>query len=154
MHADVTAAMDSFPSDFVNWDMVSLPTMTEARSINAQLNPRFYYTMNSSKYKEDAFKVIEFVLSQEMQLAASKAGKTTVLNNEEVKKAYGRDFGKLKGKNTNALYYNKSVKPAAARDAKLTPVPAEFVYGGAPRCKLFIELARAFAGMLFEKFRE
>ncbi|WP_028550686.1 ABC transporter substrate-binding protein [Paenibacillus sp. UNC451MF] len=124
MHADVTAAIDSFPSDFVNWDMVTLPTMTEAKGLNAQLNPRFYYIMSSSKHKEDAFKVIEFVLSQEMQLAASKAGKSTVLNNEEVKKAYGQEFDKLKEKNIGALYFNKPVKPAAARDAKLTAIPA------------------------------
>ncbi|WP_282936066.1 ABC transporter substrate-binding protein [Paenibacillus sp. RC67] len=123
MHADVTAAIDSFPSDFVNWDMVSLPTMTEAKATNAQLNPRFYYIMSSSKYKEDAFKVIDFILSYEMQLAASKAGKVTVLNNEDVKKAYGQDFAMLKGKNTGALYINKPVKPAPSRDSKLTTVP-------------------------------
>jgi ABC-type glycerol-3-phosphate transport system substrate-binding protein len=122
MHADVTAAIDSFPADFVNWDMVSLPTMNEAKAVNAQLNPRFYYVMSSSKYKEDALKVIDFVLSYEMQLAASKAGKATVLNNEEVKKAYGQEFAQLKGKNTKALYVNKPVKPSPARDSKLTTV--------------------------------
>ncbi|MEF3308498.1 extracellular solute-binding protein [Paenibacillus sp. GYB004] len=124
MHADVTAAMESFPDDFTNWDMVSLPTMAEAPATNAQLNPRFYYIMSSSKYKEEAFKVIDFVLSDEMQMSASKAGKATVLKNEEIRKAFGQESAKLKGKNTQSFYHNKPVKMSPARDSKLVTVPA------------------------------
>ncbi|MFE5318454.1 extracellular solute-binding protein [Paenibacillus sp. NPDC056579] len=123
MHADVTAAIESFPDDFVNWDMVSLPTMAEAPLLNAQLNPRFYYIMSSSKHKDEAFKLIEFLLTDEMQMMASKTGYGTVLDNEEIRKAYGQDFAKLKGKNTGALYVNKPVKVSPARDAKLVSVP-------------------------------
>jgi ABC-type glycerol-3-phosphate transport system substrate-binding protein len=123
MHADVTAAMENFPNDFVNWDMVSLPVMAEAPGINAQLNPRFLYLMSTSKHKEEAFKVIDFLLSNEMQMASSKAGKATVLNNEEVRKAYGQDYARLQGKHTQALYVNKPVGVSPARDSKLINVP-------------------------------
>ncbi|CAG7595388.1 hypothetical protein PAESOLCIP111_00037 [Paenibacillus solanacearum] len=122
MHADVTAAIESFPDDFTRWDMVSLPTMKEAPGTNAMVNPRFYYIMSSSKHKEEAFKVIDFVLSDEMQMAASKAGKATVLSKPDIQKAYSQDFAAMKGKNTGALYVNKSVKPAPPRDPKLTTV--------------------------------
>ncbi|MCC2684537.1 MAG: hypothetical protein K0R75_1436 [Paenibacillaceae bacterium] len=123
MHADVTGAIDNFPDDFTNWDMVSMPTMKEAPGINFQANPRFYYIMNSSKHKDDAFKVVDFVLSDDMQMAASKAGKATVLNNPAIRKVYGQDYAKLKGKHIEALYVSKPVKPSPPRDSKLVTVP-------------------------------
>lgn len=123
MHADVTAAIESFPDDFTRWDMVSMPTMKEAPSINFQTNPRFYYIMSSSKHKQEAFRVIDFVLSDEMQMAASKAGKATVLTNPDIRKAYGESFAKIKGKHVEALYANKHVKPSPPRDPKLVTVP-------------------------------
>ncbi|UQZ83792.1 glycerol-3-phosphate transporter periplasmic binding protein [Paenibacillus konkukensis] len=123
MHADVTAAAESFPDDFTNWDMVSLPTMKEAPGTNAQINPRFYYLISASKHKEEAFKVLQFVLSDEMQMQASKSGKATVLKNPAIQQAFGQDFSMLKGKHTEALYVNKPVKAQPARDSKLVTVP-------------------------------
>ncbi|ULL18847.1 carbohydrate ABC transporter substrate-binding protein [Paenibacillus sp. H1-7] len=123
MHADVTAAAESFPDDFTNWDMVSLPVMKEAPGTNAQINPRFYYILSASKHKEEAFKVLELVLSDEVQMQASKSGKATVLNNPAIQKAFGQEFSRLKGKHTEALYVNKPVKAVPARDSKLVTVP-------------------------------
>ncbi|MDF2723349.1 MAG: hypothetical protein K0Q59_3024 [Paenibacillus sp.] len=127
MHADVTAAIESFPDDFVNWDMVSLPTMAEAPGFNAQLNPRFYFITSASKHKEEAFKLYEFLMTDDMQMSESKTGYGTVLNNEDIKKAYGQDYVKLKGKNIGALYVNKPVKVSPPRDPKLVTVPTAAV---------------------------
>jgi multiple sugar transport system substrate-binding protein len=129
MYAGVTGAMNKFPDDFNSWDMTAMPTMKEAPKTNIQLNPRFYYMMSSSKHKEEAFKVVEFVLSDAMQMELSKLGQPTVLVNPEVRKAFGQDFPMIKGKHMEAMYFDPPVAPAAPRDPKLVIVQTNKLAG-------------------------
>jgi multiple sugar transport system substrate-binding protein len=129
MYEGVTGAINKFPDDFHSWDMVATPTMKEAPKTNIQLNPRFYYMMSSSKHKEEAFKVIDFVLSDAMQMELSRSGQPTVLLNPEVRKAYGQDFPMIKGKHLEAMYFNPPVAPDAPRDPKLVIVQTNKMAG-------------------------
>ncbi|WP_028550710.1 ABC transporter substrate-binding protein [Paenibacillus sp. UNC451MF] len=125
MFAGVTSLIESFPKEFTNWDMVSMPTMKDAPDTNLQLNPRYYYIMSTSKYKEEAFKLIEFVLSNEVQMQQSRMGRVTVLKDQEVRNAFGADSPQLKGKHNGALYYLNQVKLPPPRDSKLVKVPID-----------------------------
>jgi multiple sugar transport system substrate-binding protein len=129
MYAGVTGAMNKFPEDFTSWDMTAMPTMKEAPKTNIQLNPRFYYMMSSSKHKEEAFKVVDFVLSDAMQMELSKLGQPTVLLNPEIRKAFGQDFPMIKGKHMEAMYFDPPVAPSAPRDPKLVVVQTNKLAG-------------------------
>ncbi|GAA3413536.1 ABC transporter substrate-binding protein [Paenibacillus hodogayensis] len=91
----------------MNWNMVSVPVHSENKGVGLQVEPRGIFIANTSKVKEQAFHVLMHVLSDEVELANSKAGKTTSLNNETIVKSFASEIDLLKGKNTSAVFYNK-----------------------------------------------
>jgi multiple sugar transport system substrate-binding protein len=78
--------------------------------------------MSTSKHKEDAYRFIEFMLSDEMQTLAVKGNKMTVLKDPQIRKQFGQDYPQLKGKHTAAMDVNSPVKAAPPRDPKLVTV--------------------------------
>ncbi|BBI31608.1 ABC transporter substrate-binding protein [Cohnella abietis] len=99
--------------DALNWDMVAAPTFADNNGVGYQDHPQMIYITETTKNKEAALKAVNELLSDEAQLAAAKQGRSTTLLNEDVRKAYGEDVEKLKGKHTAAIYYNKfAPKPA------------------------------------------
>jgi multiple sugar transport system substrate-binding protein len=94
------------PADttFTNWDLVSLPTFKEASGIGPQAYPSYFSITNSSKHREEAFKVLEFLVSDEFQMNASKNGSQTALRNAAIRKAFSENLGIYKDKNIGALY--------------------------------------------------
>jgi len=106
----------------VNWDMVSLPTFKELPGIGSQSYPTYFSVTNMSKAKEAAMEVIQFLISDEFQLALSSKGTMPVLNNDAVKKAFGRDTV-FKGKNFAAVFYNKfaPIAPKSVYDGAVEP---------------------------------
>jgi multiple sugar transport system substrate-binding protein len=110
----------------LNWDMVATPTMAEAPGLAPMGNlPKPIFLNALSEHKDEAFKVIEVLLSDEVQSYQSKAGYGTVLKNEQIKKAYGQDVPMLKGKNTYAKYYNKFADSPPPRDPGLKITAAQ-----------------------------
>lgn len=91
----------------IDWDMVSVPVASAQQNMGLQVEPRAWFISNTSKSKEQAFQVLLHLLSDEVELANSKSGKTTSLQNEAVAKAFGADLELLKGKNTSAAFHNK-----------------------------------------------
>lgn len=106
----------------INWDMVSVPVTSAQQNIGLQVEPRALFISNTSKSKEQAFQVLLHILSDEVELANSKSGKTTSLQNDAIAKAFGNDLELLKGKNTSAVFHNK-VAPS--------PQASELVTNGA-----------------------
>lgn len=91
----------------LNWDMAAAPTFAERKGVGFQVGPRALFISSTSAVKEQAFQVIAHLLSDEVQLANSKLGQITSLNNEAVRKTFGSDIPALKGKNTAAVFYNQ-----------------------------------------------
>ncbi len=91
----------------LDWDMVAAPTFSDNNGVGYQSFPSMIYITETAANKEAALQAAAELLSDEAQLAAAKQGKPTHLLNEEVRKAFGTDVALLKGKNTNAIYYNK-----------------------------------------------
>lgn len=91
----------------INWDMVSAPVLPEQKGVGLQVEPRAIFISNTSKVKEQAFHVLMHILSDEVELANSKAGKTTSLNNDSIIKSFASEIDLLKGKNTSAVFFNK-----------------------------------------------
>ncbi|MCZ8517833.1 extracellular solute-binding protein [Paenibacillus filicis] len=93
----------------MNWDMVSLPTFSEMPKVGSQFYPVVFSVTKTSNQKDAAMNVINYLVSDEYQSAASKNGQMTVLNNDKIKKEFGQDT-KWKDKNVGALFYNKAAK--------------------------------------------
>ncbi|WP_079910935.1 ABC transporter substrate-binding protein [Paenibacillus sp. 32352] len=95
-----------FPGmDEMNWDMVSVPTYKEVPGMAAQVYPNYICISNTSKEKDAAMKVLNYLTSDEFQLTLSKAGTISALTTPEVKKALGADYAKKV--NWGAVYYHK-----------------------------------------------
>jgi multiple sugar transport system substrate-binding protein len=91
----------------IKWDMVSVPVFAEQKGVGLQVEPRALFISSTSQVKEQAFQVIMHLLSDEVETANSKLGKTTSLTNEAIPKTFASDIEALKGKNTMAVFYNK-----------------------------------------------
>jgi multiple sugar transport system substrate-binding protein len=70
-----------------------------------------------SKQKDQAFRVMSYMLSNEVQTSIVKAGRFSVLDDPEMEKIYGADLESLKGKNIAGIF--------KAKPRKLHP-PTEF----------------------------
>jgi multiple sugar transport system substrate-binding protein len=64
---------------------------------------------SKSKHKDQAFQVIQTVMSDEIQVNLNRLGRVTSLSSIDVKKTYGTGIPSLKGKNLAASY---ALKPA------------------------------------------
>lgn len=85
-------------------DFVQLPTYADLPGVGPQPYPTFFNITNMAIDRQAAFDAISYLTSDEFQMARSKAGVLTVLNNPEIKRAYGQDIAQLKGKNLNAFF--------------------------------------------------
>lgn len=110
----------------LNWDVVSLPAYPDKPKIGLQANAYFLFVAQTSKYKDQAFQVIDYLLSDEAQTKLSASGSVTPLVNKEVQKTFGASIASLQGKNLGALFYNEYASPPPARaDGLIAYSPTE-----------------------------
>jgi multiple sugar transport system substrate-binding protein len=97
------------PPETMNWDVVTVPYFEEAKEAGPQPITNYWYVTSLSKQQEAAFDVIAFLMSEEFQSEHNRKGWATVLNNSDLRKQYGQDLEKFRGKNIQAMF----PKPAA-----------------------------------------
>jgi multiple sugar transport system substrate-binding protein len=94
----------------LNWDMVTIPNFKEAKGYSREADYQMLEISETSKYKEQAFQVIDYITSDDVQQLINKKGRLTALQKtEQFKKTFAADLPSYKGKNMNAIF---SVKPA------------------------------------------
>lgn len=113
MMAQLIGAAPSYTKDGVNWDAVSLPTFKEAPGVGPQSYPSYTFMASTSKHKEQAFEIMAYLASDEMQTHVVKNGYLSVVNNPEVNKHFGEDVPELKGKNLKAFMPAKYAESTA-----------------------------------------
>ncbi|MEF3304856.1 ABC transporter substrate-binding protein [Paenibacillus sp. GYB003] len=94
----------------LNYDIAALPNFQEELGKGREVDMHLLMLSNQSKHKDDAFKVMAYMLSEEIQTAVAKAGRFPVLNKPELEKSFGSDLGSLKGKNTAGIFKAKPRK--------------------------------------------
>jgi ABC-type glycerol-3-phosphate transport system substrate-binding protein len=99
--------MSSLQEAQIDWDMVSVPTFKEKPGIGSQSYPTYLCLTPLTKHKDAAMEVIKYTTSDEFQLANSRRGMPTVLNDETIKKQLGQDTA-YKEKHFQAQFYHKS----------------------------------------------
>ncbi|CAG7643247.1 ABC transporter substrate-binding protein [Paenibacillus allorhizosphaerae] len=113
MHADVniiaTGRFGDLP-DF-NWDMASYPVFPDAPGIGMGPDMHILVPTSTSQHKDDVYRVITTVISDEVQLDMAGQGKTSVMKDGKFKTAFGKDLAFLKGKNIAAPFKTSAAKP-------------------------------------------
>ncbi|MFE5317881.1 ABC transporter substrate-binding protein [Paenibacillus sp. NPDC056579] len=99
----------------LNFDLASPPSFKELPNTGMQPNTYSLFVTKNSKYKDQAFQIVQHLLSEEVQSELSKQGIVTPLKSKPVRDLYGQSLPQLKGKNTGAVYYSKNAQPPAAR---------------------------------------
>ncbi|WP_028550560.1 extracellular solute-binding protein [Paenibacillus sp. UNC451MF] len=100
-------------ADF-NWDLASIPVWPEAPTAGTSADEHLMVLAKTSKQKDDAFRVISTVLSEEVQTDMSKNGRTSILKDPAIQKVYGENLPFLKGKNIQAIFKTQLAKPYEA----------------------------------------
>ena len=101
----------AIPDSDLQWDMVTMPTFSDLPGTATQVNTPFYGITPTSTHKDEAFKVIAYLLSDEIQTFYNKEGRLTVLNDKAIRDQYGANLKELSGKNVKAVTTLQPAKP-------------------------------------------
>ncbi|CAG7613880.1 extracellular solute-binding protein [Paenibacillus allorhizosphaerae] len=88
----------------MNWDVVSFPTFKEAPLTDPQADGVAIAITSTSRQKEEAFQVIQYLLSDEVQTGLVRDGFLTPLRSPDILKQLGANQPLFKGKNLQAAY--------------------------------------------------
>lgn len=95
-----------------NIDVVTYPSLKDAPGIAPGSRAVIASITKTSEHKDEAFKVIAYLVSEEAQTSNSKLGFGTTLSNPDVLQVFGEDLPETKGKNVQALFkHNTSSIP-------------------------------------------
>lgn len=103
------SALEAPTKEGLNWDVTQYPSYPERRNIFANASVQVMAITPSSKHKEDALRVIEVAVSDEVQKELSADGQITSLKNDEVKGAFGRSKPYLKDKHIQSIFKSSPV---------------------------------------------
>lgn len=106
------------------WDMARIPSFSDQMGVGPQPYSNYIYLTSMSERQEEAFEIIEFLLSEafQMELTATPPQFVTALKSERVREQYAKNSDWYKGKNIQGRF------PAQHADtAEMTPYSREAV---------------------------
>ncbi|CAG7643497.1 hypothetical protein PAESOLCIP111_04485 [Paenibacillus solanacearum] len=101
----------------VNWDVVTYPQHKAAMGYSTNVDTPNMSITEQSKAKDAAMRVIESILSDEVQLALARNAKMSILASDKVKQEYGKGIPEFAGKTLNLTSMTK-LKPSVPRISK------------------------------------
>lgn len=115
-------------------DIATYPVWEGTGNVNPVPNGGAYSITAPSEHKEEIFKIIEYLLSDEYQTEVSKNGTPSILVSEEVNSTFGEDKDLFKGKNLESLfkhgYATGAERPSKYGVPGLWTLPMDFVNSG------------------------
>ncbi|GAA3412683.1 ABC transporter substrate-binding protein [Paenibacillus hodogayensis] len=121
IHADIYSPYLDL-SMLKNWDMVSTPIIDGAPKKIGIFPPGYLMITKQSKHKEEAFRVIMEMLSDEAQMRDSRNGFLPTLAKKEFLDVLGQDSAVYKGKNMNAVRYYEFAPLRPSRNKGMTVI--------------------------------
>jgi multiple sugar transport system substrate-binding protein len=94
----------------INYDIATVPTFKEAPGKAWSIDLHLLMVSSTSKYKQEAAKVLAESTSTEVQLAMTRKARLSSLKDANIKENFGKDLVTLKGKNIEAIF---KLTPAA-----------------------------------------
>jgi multiple sugar transport system substrate-binding protein len=104
----------------LNFDVSTVPFFSDLPNTRYQPNVFSMYISKQSTKKDQAFDVMTYLLSEEMQVELSKEGVIGPLQTPAVKEAFGKNLPQMKGKNSESIFYGKYASATPARAPGLT----------------------------------
>ncbi|MEF3307107.1 ABC transporter substrate-binding protein [Paenibacillus sp. GYB003] len=98
--------------DLFSMDYAALPSFSSKPGTGSQSPATYIGITSSAKHPKEAFRVIDFLLSDEFQTMMSRAGTISALQNKAVNDVFGADVPELKGKNAKAAIPAQPAAPA------------------------------------------
>jgi multiple sugar transport system substrate-binding protein len=102
--------------DMSFWDVVTFPLQSGSGVKGIETEARLLMLSTTSKHPETAFKVMNYLVSQEVQEMVARRGQMSSLNDTRTKELFAADLASLKGKNYQAAFKN-------VYNANPTPTP-------------------------------
>jgi multiple sugar transport system substrate-binding protein len=103
MLAGSTSTLKTMPSvQNLNWEVVTYPQNTKAPGVGQRVDSFILTIPSQAKYKDDAFKVIDVVLSDEVQTLMSKNVRLSVLKDTKIQGEFGKNITAFQNKNVAA----------------------------------------------------
>jgi multiple sugar transport system substrate-binding protein len=99
----IFASLEGAQGSNLDWDVAQPPSFREAPNATFALDVHQFSISSSSKYADQAFQVLQLVMSEEAQTLSTRMGKLTALNNPEIRKLYASDVPYAKGKNMQSM---------------------------------------------------
>jgi multiple sugar transport system substrate-binding protein len=91
----------------MNWDVTSYPNYKELpRKALTTADHRITISA-TSKHKDTAFMVIQFLTDESVQTLIAKSGKPSSLEDPKYEKMFGQDLVTIKGKNIQSVFFNE-----------------------------------------------
>ncbi|MFE5318292.1 ABC transporter substrate-binding protein [Paenibacillus sp. NPDC056579] len=88
----------------LNWDVAPLPNFPEAIGTGREIDIHSMMLSKLSPHKEQAFQVMTYMLSEEVQRIIAKSGRMSVLDNPQLEKEFGTELESLKGKQIENVF--------------------------------------------------
>ncbi|RKN84476.1 ABC transporter substrate-binding protein [Paenibacillus ginsengarvi] len=110
----------------IEWDLASVPELPQKPKTGFKPASLSLFLASTSAHKEEAFKVMAFLVSSEMQTKLTRQAIGTPLADPGVRKSFGQDLPQWKGKNVQALYYYPDAPALPPRADQLTNVSVNF----------------------------
>lgn len=97
----------------LEWDAVTFPKFPGYEEIGSQMNSPFYTIVPTSQYKDEAFQVIAFLLSDQVQMMNARKGSVPVVDNPDVVAEYGKNLPFLEGTRYAEVIFKEQIAPPA-----------------------------------------
>ncbi|MDF2660774.1 MAG: extracellular solute-binding protein family 1 [Paenibacillus sp.] len=110
----------------LDWDLVSVPELPQKPRTGFKPASLSLFLSSTSEHKDEAFKLMAYLVSDELQTVLTKQAIGTPLANPDVKKSFGQSLPQWKGKNVKALYYYPDAPALPARAESLTNISVNF----------------------------
>ncbi|TMV45501.1 extracellular solute-binding protein [Paenibacillus mesophilus] len=87
----------------LNWDVVTYPQNSKAPGVGQRVDSFVLAVTSQSKQKEAAFRVIEVILSDEVQTLMSRNARLSVLKDAKIQGEFGKNIAEYQSKNVIAF---------------------------------------------------
>lgn len=107
--------------DAIKWDLTAHPGFSDKPGLGKEVDYHMIVVNKAGKKKDAAYQVIISLLSEDVQTKLSRAGRLSVLKNDNIRKVYGADNDTFTGKNLQSIFKvsPSPLPPASKYDPKI-----------------------------------
>jgi multiple sugar transport system substrate-binding protein len=125
--AHINIIRDAMANKSLNWDIVTYPQSKSRPGVGQRPDGPSLAVTAASKHQDAAFKVMQTVVSPEVQLDMTRDGNLGSLADPQIREQFGQNAEDFKGKNVQAFLKLKFANGAADPPVSATTAASKFV---------------------------